>query len=564
MHAVIAGSSSSLREQVFALDAWAGGPYPSLNYTLFKYIAVQPLRDAEHLARYLSQTGMVLPANLTLLQLLSLSGGVGRVVLDVIRGDQSPCGRQHPVALFLSDPRFAMLAAYILTAPEITPDLGYWPPPLGLSEVEVLAFMRDIGFGHVAQRLLEQWCDCGVLFRTSEPPARIEFLFPYHARLLMLHLSSESQRQLSLARIQLHGISGSAGNALEDLCRPQLSALFAGAAQRGGTLCMRNKIAMMRDSSDRETLFDPRVHSQQVIRWASQLGLEDFALLPDSDSVPNGTMHVDAWQLKSPLVGTVMRAGNLGLALSAVITSKSLAPANDAVTYLSHASVKACWGFCALFAILTTAAVQSGSPGLTFLPRTVYLRTTAVLDMEAREAAAKPVVIEADLIAAFNASSKCAQIGSACPAAAAGTSFMWDVRDGLEWTETLLPRALRSDLRTPELMRREALVRSRLDPTLAGAIAPEPGVIAVQDGGRKRKRSVAIAALPAIDRTSTEPMHPSPVAFVGSASAALITEAAAASALPLPVGADWGLVALQANAALHSQVRAARDVPSLG
>lgn len=454
VHAVVAGSASCLREQMFALDSWAGRGYPSLNATLFAHVHVQPLRDVGDLSRFLDATGAALPEGMDVQMLLSLSGGIGRVIADVLQGHSEPCARVHPVHLFSSDPTFAMLVTHILTVPEnaaLLDDAGEWPPPVGLSKVAVVSYLRDLGFGANALALLERWRDCGVLF-LGGIPERYELLFPYHARLLRPFLASPVARLVNCVRIQLYGVAGSLGNALEDLCRPQLAALFPGAVQRGESLVMRKRVASVVDTLGAHAPFAPLALLGRVIRWASQVGIEDFVLTRDEDEdVP--VVLVDGWQCKSPVVGSVMRAG--APVFAAVIRDQTLASASDAVNYLSHASVKAAWGMCALLAILTSAAGE----GVTFRPRTIYLRTTAVLDAPAQDAAAAPVPLSAELIAAFNASAKSIALGARCPSSAAGTAFVWHVCDGVGWIDSLLSPGARGSLTTPELFGRAVAAR---------------------------------------------------------------------------------------------------------
>lgn len=457
VHAVVAGSSSCLREQIFALESWSGRGYPSLNGTLFAYVYIQPLRDVALLTRYLSATGLTLPADMSIGELLSLSGGVGRVIADVLLGMRDTRARKDPVDLFLSDPLFAVLAVHILTTPENEAALeAEWPPPMGLAKTAVLAFLRDLGHGADALRKLEGWIDVGVLYMTqaggvgaSSP--RIEFLFPHHARVLRA-FTSGSARLINNVRIQLQGVEGSLGNALESLCRPQLASLFAGSRQLAESLVMRARVAKTSHETRGERPFAPLDMLGQVICWADQVGIEDFVL--DRDAEDRSIVWVDGWQCKSPKAGSEMRAGTP--ALASVVAAKGLPPSLDPIKYLSHASAKACWGMCTLLAILTHAAADSD---VAFRPRTVFLRTTAVLDVPAQAAAQAPVALDAAVIAAFNASTKSERLGCKCPAEAAGYAFSWSVLDGVEWTDALLPADSRGQLTYPELLHRTAVTR---------------------------------------------------------------------------------------------------------
>lgn len=478
VHVVIAGSSSCLREQVYAQGSWSGGGYPSLNFTLFSYESIQPQRTVEQLRRYLFQTGATLPATLSLKVLLSLSSGVGRAVEDVLRGKREMNGRETSVALFLKDATFAMLATHMLTTPEnaaVLSAAGDWPPPVGLPEEAVIAFLRNLGFGPVSLRLLESWCDGGSLFRATDPP-RIEFLFPYHARLLWVLLSAPRQHLLNLARIQLHGVPGSLGHAFESLCRPQLPEIFIGASQRDDQLVMQSHVPKVVRGSEAARLFFPPTLLMQVIRWADEVGIEDFVLGREAFFI-----GVSGWQLKAPAVGTVMRAGVS--VIDKIIADKHLGSASNAGALLSHASAKASWGFCALIAILTKSTQNAGSRPLSFLPLIMFLRTTAILDDGARAAAELPVEISADLVRAFNASAKCRALGCKCPESVAGATFRWNIRDGVDWTDTLLPRDMQGALRTPELVRRVEAARAALH---VGVSRPgvEVGMSRIIDTGR--------------------------------------------------------------------------------
>lgn len=205
VHAVVAGSSSCLREQIFAQGAWEHCGYPSLNGSLFAHIDIQPVRDAGELLRYLAATRLELPVGMTAEVLLSLSGGVGRVIGDVCSGAREPRGRIDPVQLLLSDGAFAALATRILAAPENAALLvaaGEWPPPLGIAEAAAIAILRDAGFGADALRRLERWRDGSVLWLArGATTRRLEFLFPYYARLLAPFVSGSAGRATA-ARIQ--------------------------------------------------------------------------------------------------------------------------------------------------------------------------------------------------------------------------------------------------------------------------------------------------------------------------------------------------------------------------
>jgi len=266
-------------------------------------------------------------------------------------------------------------------------------------------------------RKLESWIDVGVLYLAQTggvgaPSPRVEFLFPHHARLLQPYASGSS-RLINQVRIQLQGVEGSLGNALANLCRPQLASLFLGSTQEAESLVMRARVPHAAHEMRGERPFVPLEMLGQVIRWAGQVGIEDFVL--DRDADDRRLVWVDGWQCKAPRAGSEMHAGTPALAL--VLAAKGLPPALDPIKYLSHASAKACWGMCALLAILTRAAAGTD---VMFRPRTVYLRTTAVLDAPAKAMALAPVVLDAAVIAAFNASTKSETLGCTCPAEAAG------------------------------------------------------------------------------------------------------------------------------------------------
>lgn len=472
-HAVVASSSSCLREQVFAKGSWEGR-YPSLNSTLFSLINILPLRDVDRLKAYLAATGARIPPGLSMEQLLALSGGVGRLIDDVLHDVRALRVGDNPVELFLRDEAFAMLATHMLSEAGNAAALdraGKWPPPVGMDETAAIRLLDRLGFGSDAVRLLQRWRDCNVLFLSPSDEfaasGRIEFLFPYHAVELRALLSADVARYVAHARIQLHGVAGSLEHALEELCRPQLGKLFAGASQRGAALIMRAKVPHMVEagSADAQLLVPSHLYGQ-VLRWAAQIGIEDFVLRPDSDDP--SIVWIDAWQCKSPAVGTIMRAGCFSASLAGAIASKSLAHAEDAVNYLSNATVKACWGMCALVAILTRAARDTApSVAVAFRPRNMYLCTTAVLHEDAMAAAAVPVKVEAALIDAFNSSGKSKALGCECPADLAGCTFAWCVRDGVMWTAELLPPGQEGALTSPELRARE-IARGRAAQAASG------------------------------------------------------------------------------------------------
>jgi len=187
---------------------------------------------------------------------------------------------------------------------------------------------------------------------------------------------------------------------------------------------------------------------------AAQIGLEDFALQLDADDA--NTICVDGWQCKSPAAGTKMTAGTS--ALAAVIAAKTLPPALDPIKYLSHASVKACWGMSALLAILSHAA---GTADVTFRPRTVYLRTTAVLDNAARELALSPMTLDSRSDRSIQRERQERSAGLQVPDwSSSRHGIFWSVEDGVEWTDTLLPAECRGSLTTPELIQRTVLLRN--------------------------------------------------------------------------------------------------------
>lgn len=525
VHAVVAGSSSSLRDQVFAMGAWTDR-YCRLKCTVFSCKSILPLRDHDGdssdgrlLEEYLAATGACLPADLTLPQLLSLSGGVGRAIEDVLRGERAPRGRDDPVDLFHRDDAFALLATHILLSDRDNAALldaaGEWPPPVGMDAHYALRMLRRAGFGtddadsdSKRTGMLARWQDGGVLllWPTHDGPSRIEFFYPYHARVLRAaFLSTESQRHVACARMELHGLSptrshagrGDVSSSLEQACRPQLAALFAGAEQLGTALVVRKSLTASGScvvlaqagstggGGADPVPFVPRRHLRQIIRRAAQLpvGIADFAL--DVDDGDDATIWIDAWQCSSPAVGSIMRCGDFEAAQAAVIAATTLALEDDHYRYrdavvgtcLSHASINACWAMCALVAVLLRASTSSTSAAaaaaVTFRPRTMYLRTTAVLDAGASAAAMAPVVLDAGLISAFNASPQCKSLGCECPAELAGSSFRWLVQDGVAWTDELLPRDQHGALATAMLKAREAAARERLGPVLhaVGAVA---------------------------------------------------------------------------------------------
>jgi len=470
--AVVAGSSSCLREQLFGCGSWAG-LYPSLNPAVFAFAEIAPLRDVSRLAAYLDATGIKLSPDLSVDALLSLSGGVGRIVAAVAGGERKVCGRVDPLDLFQKEQAFAILVAHVLGTEANTavldaavpPEL---PPPVGLPEPAVRAFLRDAGFEKEASRMLERWRDGGV-FLLSQPLAagedpRVEFLFPHHAHLLRQRIGDGCLRDILYTSMQLHGVVGRLGHGVERLCRRRLHRLFVGCSQRMLALVMERQVPYVvaaATAAERAPL-DPRACLKTVIAWNAQVGIEDFVLHADDD-YPS-VIHVDAWQCKSPAVNTVATWNDDAAVTAAIIRTKTLAPATNPIMYLDHAVAKARWGFCALVGILHLAASLATPtlPPPRFQPRVLHFCTSAVLDASASAAARTPFRFPEPFVAAYNKSVKAVALGAPCPPEIINDSFNVVVHDGLDWLDTLLPEEHMEAFASPVLRERADACRRRV------------------------------------------------------------------------------------------------------
>lgn len=423
--------------------------------------------------KYLQATGTPLPDELTLEKLLSLSGGVGRVITDLVSQPfLKPRGRLHPCELFLTDASFAMLVTLMFQLNGVALDSDF-PPPLGLEAKLCETYLRDFGHAPVeVGRMLDKWCDGSVLLRSVSGPHNIEFiefLYPYHAKELYNQLHAPDMHMLMQASIQLHGVTGSIGHAVEALCRPRLHHLFMGCVQRGGQLVSVRKVAMYQpainpvDGSSVATAFEPADHLHEVIEWKAQVGIEDFVL--ERDEEDPSVILIDGWQCKAPAVGTVMTASDLTAATEKVIAAKGLGAISNAATDAAHAIVKAQWGFCLLVAILSKAA---GSD-VHFVPRTLFLCTTAVLQESAGEVLSALHATQGRMIDAFNASTLATRFAVICPASLQDACLRCEVRQGVEWVDELFPPHFRGCFRTPLLLHRLASTRAQHGGTTASS-----------------------------------------------------------------------------------------------
>jgi len=296
---------------------------------------------------------------------------------------------------------------------------------------------------------------------------RIEFLFPYHAYLLQQRIGAGCQRDILHANIQLHGVKGSVGHGLERLCRPHAHRLF-GCSPCTTVLVMERQAPLAEAADGTQRPFQPGGLLNTVIEWRQQVGLEDFVLVADDDD--RSLIHVDAWQCKSPEVGTITRCGDDAAVTAAIIATRALTAATDPIKYLAHTVAKARWGFCALIGILHKAAQHPvpADPPLRFSPRLLHLCTTAVLDPDAHAAASEPVPLPRAFVEAYNGSTKARSTAAPCPDLA-DASFTIVVHDGLDWVAELLPGAHSDALTSPTLRSRVDDRRRSLAAAAAGA-----------------------------------------------------------------------------------------------
>jgi hypothetical protein len=453
--ALLSGSSSCLREQLYAQRAWVG--YPSLNSSLFRVQEVAPLRDATRLAQFVATVGFALPHGMTPAQLLSLSGGVGRAIEKVCGGERDLQGKLHPRELLMKEQAFTLLMSAVLreqvNARRLAEGAGY-PQPLSITETAALELLKRAGYDDGAIDTLLRWRDNGVLYlrADAEPLAALELLYPYHAVAIQQHLEQPLNQCVANVLTQLHGVDGSLGHALERLCRPQLSFLFEGASQRHGKLKIVGKQARyVGADGDDAAPFDPVLHFGEIIEWLKQIGLEDFVLNRGGGQV----VYIDGWQCKAPEVGKLAKWGKLDAAAAAVARTKTVASL-DPITYLSHAVVKAWWGFCDLARLLhaAQAALPAAGQALEFRPRHLYVRTTAVLDAgcEAQVLSLPDLRFPSALVDACEG----------CPAYVKECSIILRVEDGVEWIDTLVPASHSGTVTSRALTKRCEAARTKV------------------------------------------------------------------------------------------------------
>ena len=160
--------------------------------------------------------------------------------------------------------------------------------------------------------------------------------------------------------------------------------------------------------------FAPLDHLGEVLSLAAQVGIEDFVMEraricddddTDSDGEGGGgvegaaagcggssagreiVIHVDVWQCKAPCVGKMAVWGDLDAAIAGIVELCRLPEGLDPIGRLSDTVTKGLWGMCNLLSCLAHAA-SSTTVGVRvrFQPRTLYLRTTAVLSPSAVKA----------------------------------------------------------------------------------------------------------------------------------------------------------------------------------
>jgi hypothetical protein len=233
--ALVTGSSSCLRDQLFAMNEWTS--YPSLNASLFRVAEIVPPRDAAEIQAFVEQAGFTMPDGMTAAELLSLSGGVGRVIDEICLAGAALRlhGKLPPLATFDAEVVLRQLALLMLepaggSTTISEPVAQQYPAPRSVGEYEAIMQLQRAGFepGVVRSAIL-RYRDGGLLLLRPEGPggpARLEFLYPYHASLFAGAFTAEFVVSLTRMQIQLHGVEGSLGHELQCVCRPQLSALF--------------------------------------------------------------------------------------------------------------------------------------------------------------------------------------------------------------------------------------------------------------------------------------------------------------------------------------------------
>ena len=218
MTAILSGSSSCLRDQLFAYNEW--GKYPSLNDTLFSLTEITPLRTINQMTKYLQAVGFTTADELSPENILHLSGGVGRVIELVCKGNSNPRGSLYWKDLVLSNSVFTILATQMFD----TDSNGK------ITEVAAHTILKEAGFNGIQLvKEINILRDGGVLYLIKDGVdiPHIEFMYPYHATEVRDYLSGTANiRDMINAHTQLYGINGSLGHSLERLCRVNLKKLF--------------------------------------------------------------------------------------------------------------------------------------------------------------------------------------------------------------------------------------------------------------------------------------------------------------------------------------------------
>lgn len=453
------GSISNFRDHVFALGRW--NKYPPLNSTMFHFEEVQPLRNAASMRDYLSATGMNAPTGLSADDMLSLTGGVARVIATVCECGvlMHPVGRLHPINTLRTDPMFRLAMSVMLDRVDGA-SVDEYPHAMGMPEAAMVDMLHRAGYTpECVASSLQLWRDGDLLLLRSSD-GMLQLLYPYHARLLWAELNAGDMKLVTQARMQLHGAKPSIGNALATLVRPHLDQLFIGGMQRHGNLVTIDKAAHYSRGVNDASPLVPSECVGEIVGWAEQVGLEDFALFRDPNDAT--TVFVDGWQCDSPAVGTIAKWGNFDTAVRAVVAAKAVHCLNPA-TYASHAVVKALWGFCALIGILSAARGEGDSTA--YVPRQLYLRTTAVLDTDAASKLQEPFSFPVELVQAFGRSSKAKSLGleGVVLTGWTGWHLVVEAKDGLDWLRSVLPQPTYSLVLTEALDARERKCRERVD-----------------------------------------------------------------------------------------------------
>jgi hypothetical protein len=450
--ALMSGSSACMRSQLFAAGKWKD--YHTLNASIFSFQEIAPLRDIHTLYAYMNACDLTFDGSLG--KLLSLSGGVGRVINDLCRapdGSHSAGLLQPDSNTIRNDVRFGILARYLVHENEEKIAEEEYPLPVRIAAVGALnTLMHNAGCtSEEAVELLDAWCDASLLLYT-ESRKNIELLYPYHAKIITDTLATDNYDLVLQAQIQLRGGYASVGRAVEKLLRPHIHALFGAGVHPGGILTRHSKAAYYSALPGfAAQLFVPSAHLGVRIEWADQIGFADFML----EAGPDGVIHVDAWQCNILRTGSVVKAGDVTEAFAAIISAKRHVLCSlDPVNKVADALATAAWGYCAITAILAHAESER-----VFVPRRLHLCTTGILNKHASDAAAAGFTITRDMVNAFNTSRAAADLGAVCSLTA--ESFVEvSVLDGLEWTDRHFPAT--QHISSEDLRRREVLARESL------------------------------------------------------------------------------------------------------